>query len=293
MFRNLIAANFAENPDLILDLLRNQSEAVLTIAQAGAGKKEPETAPDKKTGTAPESAANISEAEFKKLLVKTLNDDPNLILDVLRAHPEEVLAIAQQGNQERRKKALLRQWEQDAKTPKPFATRNRPMRGAPNAPVLIAAYSDFCCPHCAKASQVIEEYLLSNPTKVHFIFKHRPLASHQHSRIAAQYFIAASMQNDLKAWALYKGMYNGRSELMTRGEAFITELAGKIGLNMERLKADAHGEEALRILEEDIRESKEFGFDGAPYILINNLVLAGAPSPEILDFGVREAMRLK
>ncbi len=294
-FKTLLTEYFVGNPDVVLDVLRNNSEAVLAVVQSAGQKTENTSKPKRaaQTGFNYKADAGMSDAQFKKMLVKVLNDDPDVLLDVLRKHPEEVLAIAQLGNQERKKKALLEQWKQDAETPKTFTIENRPMRGAPNAPVLIASYSDFCCPYCAKASQVIEEYMLTNPTKVHFIFKHRPLSSHKYSRIAAQYFIAASMQSDLKAWALYKGLYAGRDELMTKGEEFIIPLAEKIGFDMERLKADAHGEQAIRILEEDLREAKEFGFDGAPYILINNLVLPGAPSPDILDFGVQQALRLK
>ena len=294
-FKTLLTEYFTKNPDAVLDILRNNSEIVLSVAQS-AGKQPKSTYKPKESEQHSlnyKADSGMSKAQFKKMLIKVLNDDPNVLLDVLREHPEEVLAIAQLGNQERKKKALLEQWKKDAEIPKTFTVENRPMRGAPNAPVLIASYSDFCCPYCAKASKVIEEYMLTNPTKVHFIFKHRPLSGHKYSRIAAQYFIAASMQSDLKAWALYRGLYDGREELMTKGEEFIIPLAEKIGFDMGRLKADAHGDKAVRILEEDLREAKEFGFDGAPYILINNLVLPGSPSPDILDFGVQQALRLK
>ena len=304
LFKSRLANAFADAPDLIFDVLKAHSAEVLSIAQSASGQEAkaalPGSAQDKGQaaggGQAQNSSAaysSLSESEFRKLLRKTLQDNPDILLDVLRAHPQEVLDIAREGNQERRKEALRKQWEEDVKKPKRFATGDRPLRGAPNAPVLVAAYSDFGCPHCERASKVIEEYMLSNPTKVRFIFKHRPLASHKYSRLAAQYFIAASMQSDLKAWALYKGFYSGQNELMSKGEEFILPLAEKVGLDLEKLKADAHGEKAINILEEDLREAKEFGFDGAPYILINDLVLPGAPSREILDFGVQQAMRLK
>jgi len=295
-FKVILEKNIQKNPDLVMDALRANSEKVLTIAQSG-GSPKPPTSP--KTVNAPksilvaEASPAFIESEFKLMLAKVLKENPDLVMDVLREQPVEVLRIAQAGNEERKKQALKSQWDEDAKKPKIFKIENRPMKGAPNAPVLIAAYSDFCCPHCARASLVIDDFLINNPTKVHFIFKHRPLASHQYSRIAAQYFIAASMQNDIKAWALYKGLYAGREELMEKGEEFIIPLAEQVGLDMDKLKADLNSAQVLRILDEDMAEAKEFGFDGAPYILVNNLVLAGAPSTEILAFAVEEALKHK
>ena len=295
-FKQALKESLGKNPNLVMGVLRGQSEEVLRIAQsegkAGpAADSLPQNAP--KSISLAETSPAFVELEFKQMLAKVLKENPDLVMDVLRKQPLEVLRIAQQGNEERKKQALKAQWKEDAKKPKIFKIENRPMRGAPNAPVLIAVYSDFSCPHCARASLVIEDFLINNPTKAHFVFKHRPLSSHKYSRIASLYFIAASMQNDIKAWALYKGLYAGREELMEKGEEFIIPLAQKVGLDMDRLKADVNSAQALRILEEDMAEAKEFGFDGAPYILLNNLVLAGAPSPEILAAGVEEAMRYK
>lgn len=295
-FKIILEQNIRENPKLVLDVLRDNSEQVLKIAQSG-GKTKYETTPAPKNPPKRILVASATpafmEAEFKKMLAKTIKENPNIIMDVLRENPVGVLEIARKGGEERKKMSLRSQWEVDAKEPKVFTIENRAMRGSPDAPVLIAAYSDFSCPHCAGASLVIEDFLINNPTKANFIFKHRPLSGHKYSRTASRYFIAAAMQNDLKAWALYKELYAGREELMEKGEAFILPLAAEVGLDMVKLKADVDSAQVIRILDEDMKEAKKFGFDGAPYILLNNLVIAGAPSPSILAFGVDEAIRLK
>lgn len=295
-FKRILEQSIQKNPDLVLNVLRDNSEQVFTIAQSsGETKYETTPAPQNtpKSIMLAEASPAFVESEFKLMLAKTIKENPHIVMDVLREDPVKVLEIAQQGNEERKKRALRSQWEVDAKEPKKVALENRPMRGSPDAPVRIVVFSDFCCPYCARAAQVVDEFMINNPTKVNFVFKHRPLSSFKYSRIASQYFIAASLQNEPKAWALYKGLYAGREELMEKGEEFIIQLAGEVGLDMDKLKADVNAPQVIQILEEDLKEAKEFGFSGAPYILLNNLVIAGSPSPSILSFGVDEAIRLK
>ena len=304
-FKTLVQQNFKEHNYMVMDVLHSQPVEVLDIAMSGGSSERKPGLVAQVDSTGPKSIAMQSnaqgasptplfiESEFKTMLQKVLRENPDLVMDVLRQNPVEVLDIAQLGNEEKKKPQLLAQWKEDVKKPKVIKLENRPMRGAPNAPVLIVAFSDFSCPHCARASQVIDDALVNYPTKVKFVFKHRPLKSHQYSRIAAQYFIAASMQSDIKAWALYHGLYEGRDELITKGEDFIKPLAQRVGLDMEKLSADLNSEQVTKILEEDMQEATEFGFDGAPYLLLNNLVLAGAPSPNIMEYGIDEAMRLK
>ena len=241
----------------------------------------------------PALAQSLSEQEFKTMLQRALKDNPDLVMNVLREHSAEVLDIAQQGNEEKKKPYLLNKWKEEAKVSKPIKVENRPTKGDPNAPVLIAVFSDFSCPHCAKASRVIEEALVSYPTKVRFIFKHRLVKGYEHSRLAAEYFVAASMQDEYKAWALYKGLYDGREQLIEKGEKFIVPLAKSVGLDTSKLAQDAASAKVKKIIDEDMEEAKKFGFDGAPYVMVNNLVLEGAPSPTTLNLAIDEALKLK
>ncbi len=245
------------------------------------------------TGLKPALAQSMNEQEFKLMLQRALKENPDLVMNVLREHSAEVLDIAQQGNEEKKKPYLLNKWKEEAKVSKPIKIENRPMKGDPNAPVLIAVFSDFSCPHCAKASRVIEEALVSYPTKVRFIFKHRLVKGYEHSRLAAEYFVAASMQDEYKAWALYKGLYDGREQLIEKGEKFIIPLAQKVGLDTAKLSKDAASAKVKKIIDEDMEEAKSFGFDGAPYVLVNNLVLEGAPSTTTLNLAIDEALKLK
>lgn len=239
------------------------------------------------------SAQSMNEQEFKAMLAKVLRENPDLVMSVLRAHSSEVLSIAQQGGFEKRKTDLLEQWKKDARQNKKINAANRPIKGSANAPVLITAFSDFTCPYCAKAALTIDQALLNNPAKLRFVFKHRPLEAHPNSELASRYFIAASLQSDAKAWELYKKFFNNREKIMGSGEDFLAEQARQVNLDVGQLQKDLNSSQVNKILSEDREEAKRFGFDGTPYIMVNNLVIAGAPSEEVLNLAIDEAYSLK
>ena len=149
------------------------------------------------------------------------------------------------------------------------------------------------CSYCAKAALTIDQALLNNPAKLRFVFKHRPLEAHPNSELASRYFIAASLQSDAKAWELYKKFFNNREKIMGSGEDFLAEQARQVNLDVGQLQKDLNSSQVNKILSEDREEAKRFGFDGTPYIMVNNLVIAGAPSEEVLNLAIDEAYKLK
>ena len=82
-------------------------------------------------------------------------------------------------------------------------------------------------------------------------------------------------------------------QLIEKGEKFIIPLAQKVGLDTAKLSKDAASAKVKKIIDEDMEEAKSFGFDGAPYVLVNNLVLEGAPSTTTLNLAIDEALKLK
>ena len=62
---------------------------------------------------------------------------------------------------------------------------NEPVKGNPEAKVTIIEFSDFNCPACKGAVQVVERILNEYNGKVKLVFKNYPLASHEGSFVAA------------------------------------------------------------------------------------------------------------
>ena len=81
--------------------------------------------------------------------------------------------------------------------------KDRPFRGAADAPVTIVAYSDFTCPYCQQAAGTMEKVLKENQGKIKYVFKHFPLETTGVARLAAEYHVAAARQDPELAWKFY------------------------------------------------------------------------------------------
>lgn len=108
------------------------------------------------------ASSAVTTDNFAELLRETLQKNPDLLLSVLRENSEAVLDIAQEGSNQRRHKSLIAQWKAELNQPKEVDIKDRPFRGAADAPVTIVAYSDFTCPYCQQAAGTMEKVLKEN-----------------------------------------------------------------------------------------------------------------------------------
>lgn len=242
------------------------------------------------TPVVPAPAQAASNEELKSALRDLLKENPELIMQVLRDNSETVLEIAQQGSNVRRKKALLAQWQADLTQPKKANLEGRPMRGPANAPVTIVAYSDFTCPYCQQAAGTMELLLANYKDKVRYVFKHMPLDSHDNARLAAEYHVAAGLQDGKKAWAFYETVFRDREKLTSEGEPFLKKAATEAGLDMKRLAQDIKGKKVKDSIEEDMAEARALNVQGTPYFLVNDLVIRGSLPLDLFSDAVDMAL---
>ena len=133
------------------------------------------------------ASSAVTTDNFAELLRETLQKNPDLLLSVLRENSEAVLDIAQEGS-----KSLIAQWKAELNQPKEVDIKDRPFRGAADAPVTIVAYSDFTCPYCQQGAATMEKVLKENQGKIKYVFKHFPLETTGVARLAAEYHVAAA-----------------------------------------------------------------------------------------------------
>lgn len=239
------------------------------------------------------AAQNVTDENLAQMLRQIFKERPELVLEVLRQNSESVLDIAQQGSTLRRKRNLDVQWREDLKQPKKAATENRPVLGPASAPVTIIAFSDFTCPYCEQGAQTVQSLMDSYKGKVRYIFKHMPLGKDSVGRLASEYFIAAGMQSQEKAWALYNECFSQRDRLIAEGETFLKDAAAKVGLNMQKLNSDLKSRKVKEIIEEDLSDAKRLGVEGTPFFLVNDLVVRGALPQELFRGAVDMALEQK
>ena len=170
------------------------------------------------------ASSAVTTDNFAELLRETLQKNPDLLLSVLRENSEAVLDIAQEGSNQRRHKSLIAQWKAELNQPKEVDIKDRPFRGAADAPVTIVAYSDFTCPYCQQAAGTMEKVLKENQGKIKYVFKHFPLETTGVARLAAEYHVAAARQMDPHAAVPRRVVDAPAATVADRGEQVLAQM---------------------------------------------------------------------
>lgn len=147
---------------------------------------------------------------------------------------------------------------------------NSPVEGPANAPVTIVEWSDFQCPFCSQAKDLMKQIVEAYPKDVKFVFKNYPLPFHQQAMPAAKAAVAAGKQG--KFYPMHDLLFENQRALAP--EKYI-ELATKLGLNIDQFKKDMDSPEVAAQITTDMKEAGEVGVRGTPSFFINGKQPAG------------------
>ena len=145
--------------------------------------------------------------------------------------------------------------------------------GEHNAKLVVHEYTDYQCPFCFVLNTMMLRAVneLKNIKVVHHNLpldkdcnSALPGQMHPGSCLMAKYAIAAGYQG--KYWDMNSLLFDKEFQ----GEESILNNAKSIrGLNIEKLKQDAHSEKTQKELQKEIDEANHIGIDGVPAIRIN------------------------
>ena len=233
-------------------------------------------------GLAPVPVLTASEPDHDALaaaLRRVLQAEPQIVLDVLRAHQIEVFDIVSDGLDAKKAQAEDRRIAGEILNPlQPVLESDRAVLGPPGAPVTIVVYSDFLCHFCAEAAHTLGDLMTRSPGRIRLYAKHNPLSDL--ARETARYFEAFARQDPDRVWQFYAQAFLKQSEIQEQGAAALDALARAAGADMARLAADLKDPALEQRIEADIAEAERFGFDGTPAVVINGVALPGARSLE-------------
>jgi protein-disulfide isomerase len=141
--------------------------------------------------------------------------------------------------------------------------------GPDNAPVTLIEYSDFQCPACELYHYVVEQVLASSTVPVRFVYRHFPLPQHPNAVPAAMASEAAGAQG--KFWDMYHLIFNDHTEWTELPDptGVFTGYAAKIGLDMERFKADLGSSTLRDRINRDKDEGIRIGINATPTFFVN------------------------
>ena len=156
-----------------------------------------------------------------------------------------------------------------------------PFLGKAEAPVAIVVFSDFQCPFCSRVQPLLEEVLKKNKESVKVVFKHLPLQMHKQAKPAARAAIAAQEQG--KFWQMHDALFADSKNL---NPEMIEKAAAKIGLDMEKFKADWASAATEEKLTKDMNAARKAEVNGTPTLFVNGRRVkspSGAAIQKLID----------
>lgn len=143
-------------------------------------------------------------------------------------------------------------------------------KGPEKAAVTIVEWSDFQCPFCSQAKDLVHQILEAYPNDVRFVFKNYPLPFHQQAMPAAKAAIAAGKQG--KFFEMHDKLFeNIRSLAPDKYEVWAKE----IGLDVDKFKKDMESPETAAQVTAEMKEAGDVGVRGTPSFFINGKQPAG------------------
>jgi predicted DsbA family dithiol-disulfide isomerase len=129
----------------------------------------------------------------------------------------------------------------------------------------------------------VDDILKKYPNDVKVVIKNFPLSFHKQAMKAAQYSLAADRQGK------YKEMYHAIMEdfrKLKANEDLPVDIAGTLGLDIEKFKADANDPAIIAQIETEIKQLKN---SGIPRLSVPKFLVAGK-EPQGRDLATFSAM---
>jgi protein-disulfide isomerase len=191
----------------------------------------------------------------QRVLVEGKNIEPEQCVMML-ANIDDI--VADLKNQEAANQPLTR--EQQALIAAPDA----PAFGPVDAKVTVVAFSDFECPYCSHTASVAKQVRDKYVDTVRFVFRHFPLAFHQHARGAAQAAQAAHSQG--KFWEFHDKIFANQAHL---DRSTLEGYAQELGLDMTEFKAELDSKQHESRVESDVNMGGQVAVQGTPTMFVN------------------------
>jgi protein-disulfide isomerase len=179
-----------------------------------------------------------------------------------------------------------------AEVMKKIDVKGRPVRGNPNAKVVVVNYDDFQCPYCSRAHETIFPALLREyGDRIAIIYKDFPLSEiHPWAIHAAVDANCLAAQNNDAYWEFADYIHANRQTVNSeKGLPAQFDAIDKVAQTEgEKLKLDSGKLQACVKAQKDdavkasMKEGEALGISGTPTMFVNGQMLDGArPASEI------------
>lgn len=142
-----------------------------------------------------------------------------------------------------------------------------PVAGNTEPDILVVEFLDYNCGYCKRGFETVQDVLEIDNAQVAFI--DLPVLGNS-SREAAKYALAAKLQG--KYFEFHTALFEKPS---VRSEAGFLEVAADLGLDADKLKADANGKEVQALLDQNRELADKLGVSGTPAFIVGEEFVPG------------------
>jgi len=143
-------------------------------------------------------------------------------------------------------------------------TAGSPSKGPADAPVVIAVFTDFECPYCARLVPLLDQVLGQYPRDVKLVYKSFPLANHRFSSKAAMGALAAESQG--KFWEFHDLLFKDFNQL---NDQKLAEIAKILGLDEGEFNRKMQDPQIVQRIGKDYQDGIGAGVTGTPTLFVN------------------------
>jgi protein-disulfide isomerase len=165
---------------------------------------------------------------------------------------------------------------------------NAPFVGGADAKVEIVEFSDFQCPFCARATDIINDLKKKYGNKIKVAFKQFPLPFHNQARGAAVAALCANEQGVNYFWKMHDAMFADQAKLAPEG---LKATAKTIGLNTAKFNECLDSNRFADQIEKDIDQGQKVGVKSTPTFFVNGQLIAGAQPLEVFVELIEEELQ--
>ena len=143
-----------------------------------------------------------------------------------------------------------------------------PIFGEAKAPVALVEYSDYQCPHCARAVKPLHELVESYKGKVKLCAKYFPLPGHPRAMQAAG--AAEYAREHKKFWEMHELLFANQERLE---DADLKGFAKKLGLDGDEMLKAIYAHRYDQTIERAKKEGLDAKVDSTPSIFFNGRLM--------------------
>jgi len=158
-----------------------------------------------------------------------------------------------------------------------ISLKDVPVKGNKNAKVTVVEYSDFQCPFCRRASEILPKLLDEYGNKISVVYKQFPLPNHNWAKPAAIAALCAFDQGNNNFWKFHDLLFGNQQQINVGNvNAKLKGFASKIGLNQKKFNACLSSPKIEAKIQQETREATSVGVNSTPTFFVNGLMVKGA-----------------